>query len=90
MVCGEHTHESERVAAEFRMAREQGKPVILLWSRREGMCKKPDGARPADTMYSWTPDILRDQLLANQRKALPVRVPERLKRQSPPAPKAGR
>ena len=88
VACGEHTDESERVATELHMAREQEKPVILLWSRREGMCKKPVGARPDDSMYSWTPDILRDQLLANERKTLPVRVPERLKRQTPPAPKA--
>lgn len=87
VVCGEHTDESERVSAEFRMAREQGKPVLLLWSRREAMCKKPLGARPDDSMYSWTPDILRDQLLANQRKSMPVRVPDRLKRQAPPVPK---
>jgi len=88
VACGEHTDKSERVATELHMAREQEKPVILLWSRREGMCKKPVGARPDDSMYSWTPDILRDQLLANERKTLPVRVPERLKRQTPPAPKA--
>ncbi len=88
VVCGEHTDESERVSAEFRMAREQGKPILLLWSRREAMCKKPVGARPDDSMYSWTPDILRDQLLANQRKAMPVRVPDRLKRQTPPVPEA--
>ncbi len=66
VVCGEHTDESERVATELRMAREQGKPVILLWSRREGMCKKPIGSRPADSMYSWTSDVLQEQLLANQ------------------------
>ena len=88
VVCGEHTDQSERVSAEFRLAREQGKPVLLLWSRREAMCKKPVGARPDDSMYSWTADILRDQLLANQRKAMPVRVPDRLKRQTPPVPKA--
>jgi hypothetical protein len=87
VVCGEHTDDSERVEAEVRMAHEQDKPVILLWSRREAMCKRPAGSRNTDSMYSWTLDILRDQLLANQRKALPTRVPEALKRQSPPASK---
>ena len=66
VVCGEHTDESERVATEFHMAREQGKPVILLWSRRESMCKKPLGAGRSDRMYSWTADVLQERLLANQ------------------------
>ena len=88
VVCGEQTDESERVASELQMAREQEKPVILLWSRREGMCKRPSGARPTDSMYSWTPDILREQLLGNQRKAVAASVPQRLKRVTPPAPKA--
>lgn len=82
IVCGEHTDESQHVAAEFRLAQDAGKPIILLWARREVMCKKPTGATPSESMYSWTPDVLRDQLLANQRKATPARVPERLKRQS--------
>ena len=88
VVCGEHTDKSERVATELGMAREQELPVILLWSRREGMCKKPSGTRPADSMYGWTPDVLREQLLANQRKARALRVPQRLKRMTPPEPKA--
>jgi len=83
IVCGEHTDASERVAAEFRIAQDQGKPYVLLWSRREIMCTKPAGARTDDTMFSWTSDILQDQLLANERKATPVRVPERMKRQTP-------
>ena len=80
VVCGEHTCDSVSVAAELRMAQEQEKPVILLWSRRQAMCKKPLGALPGDPMYSWTPDILQDQLAANRRAALKRRVPERLKR----------
>ncbi len=88
VVCGEHTDKSERVATELRMAQEQGKPVILLWSRRESMCKKPLGARPADSMYSWTDDFLRERLIANQRKAHAARVPQRLKRVTPPVPEA--
>ncbi len=86
VACGEHTDGCEQVAAELRIARELGKPVILLWSRRETMCKKPSGARPVDSMYSWTPEVLRDQLLANQRKALGESVPERLKRVVPTPP----
>ena len=83
VVCGEHTDASVSVAAELRMAQEENKPVILLWSRREVMCKKPVSALPADNMYSWTPDILGDQLTANRRSALKMPVPKRLKRQNP-------
>ena len=85
VICGEHTDGSERVATELRMAREQEKPVILLWSRREGMCKKPLGAHRTDSMYSWTPDLLHEQLVANRRKAAAESVPQRLKRVTPRA-----
>ena len=89
VVCGTQTDQSEPVAAELSIAREQGKPVILLWSRRDGMCKKPAGARPDDSMLSWTTEILRRQILANRRQAaLSVRVPDRLKRQTPQSPPA--
>jgi hypothetical protein len=86
VACGEHTGGSEKVAAELRMALEKEKPIILLWARREAMCKMPASARPGDTMFSWTPEILRDQLVANQRKAHPAKVPDRLVRPKPAAP----
>ncbi len=83
-VCGEHTDASPQVAAELLLARELDKPFILLWSRRDVMCKKPVGALANDCMYSWTRQILEDQLIANHRKAQPPNVPERLKRVPPP------
>ncbi len=86
IVCGEHTDECVRIATELRIAKELEKPIVLLWARREAMCKKPSGTHANDSMYSWTPDVLRDQLVANQRKAQPPVVPERLKRVVP-APK---
>jgi hypothetical protein len=49
------------------MAQEEDRPYVLLWGRREPMCKKPTTARPADSMYSWTPEILRDQILMHRR-----------------------
>jgi hypothetical protein len=80
VICGEHTHESPAVAAELKIAQEEKKPYLLLWGRREGMCKKPVGARPTDTMYSWTREILRTQLSATIRDAQPLEVPLRFKR----------
>ena len=85
VVCGEHTGDSIPVSAELRIAQEQEKPLIFLWSRREAMCKKPIGALAGDPMYSWTPDVLRERLVTNRRSAKRIAVPERLKRQAPPA-----
>jgi hypothetical protein len=67
VICGEHTELSGRMAAELRVAQEEDRPYVLLWGRREPMCKKPATARPADSMYSWTPEILRDQILMHRR-----------------------
>jgi len=75
VICGEHTHESLRVSAELAAAQEQDKPYLLLWGRRERMCTKPSAARPADSMYSWTPAILADQLQMTLRRAAPIEVP---------------
>ena len=80
VICGEHTNDSERVAAELRIAQEEGKPYLLLWGRREIMCTKPDGAKPGDAMYSWTRAILESELSATLRKAKPLEVPESCKR----------
>ena len=62
-------------------------PHLLLWGRRAAMCKKPAGARPDDSMYGWTPDILRAQLLTLARAKR--EVPGHLRRQpAPPKPSA--
>ena len=62
VICGEHTEASERVSAELRIAQEDGTPHFLLWGRREVMCTKPIGAKPAEGMYNWTRQILQDQI----------------------------
>jgi hypothetical protein len=80
VICGEHTNASPRVAAELRIAREEGKPYLLLWGRRELMCTKPEGAKPTDAMYSWTRDILESQISATLRNSNPLQVPESCKR----------
>lgn len=67
VICGEHTELSVRMAAELRMAQEEDRPYVLLWGRREPMCKKPSTATSADSMYSWTPEILREQILIHRR-----------------------
>jgi len=81
VICGEHTHASLRVAMELGIAQEEVKPYLLLWGRRERMCTKPDGARPADAMYSWTRDVLESQMSMTIRNSKPLKVPESCKRQ---------
>ena len=80
VLCGEHTHDSPRMAAELRIAQEENKPYMLLWGRRELMCTKPDGALNTDAMYSWTRDILESQMSQTLRNSKPPEVPENLKR----------
>ena len=82
-LCGEHTNESLRMSVELDITREEEKPYILVWGRRDQMCTKPEGALPADGMYSWTHDILESQMAATLRAAAPRVIPESYKR--PPA-----
>lgn len=79
-ICGEHTDCSPRMTLELRLAREEGVPYFLLWGRRDRMCTKPTGARPADGMYSWTPQIVEDQIAVTRRKARSDATAERLRR----------
>jgi hypothetical protein len=69
VICGEHTKASMGVSAELRIAQEERTPYFLLWGRREIMCTKPIGAKSAEGMYSWTRQILRDQITLTARKA---------------------
>lgn len=80
VICGEHTADSKRVAAELGIAREESKPYLLLWGRREKMCTKPDGATTHDAMYSWTRDILESQISMVLQNAKPRAVPDNCKR----------
>jgi hypothetical protein len=83
VICGEHTDQSPRMSAELKIAQEQHKPYVLLWGRRDSMCKKPRNARPDDGMYSWTPSILEYQLAFSLRRSRELEVPDGMKRQVP-------
>lgn len=80
IICGEHTKDSLQVSAEVTIAQEMDKPYFLLWGRREVMCTRPVGARPGDSMYSWTSDVIRNQVVMTLRVAEAREVPERCKR----------
>ena len=80
VICGEHTVESSRVSDELRIAQEENKPYFLLWGRREIMCTRPLSAKKNDSMYSWTREILHDQITLTLRNAQTRVVPEDCKR----------
>ena len=80
VICGEHTAASTRVSAELRIAQEEEKPYFLLWGRRESMCTKPVGAKRDEGMYSWTWEILQNQIVTTLRNARPLEISERYKR----------
>jgi hypothetical protein len=81
VICGEHTDESPRVSVELEIARAQKKPYVLLWGRRDSMCKKPRSARADDGIYVWTPAMLEHQLAYALRRLRQPPVPEGMKRQ---------
>jgi hypothetical protein len=69
VICGEHTEASPDIHAELLIAIDEEKPHCLLWGRREVMCTKPLGATRAEGMYSWTRQILHDQISFNLRQS---------------------
>jgi hypothetical protein len=85
VICGEHTARSERMNAELRIAREEEKPCLLLWGRRERMCSMPTGVARTACMYSWTWEVLVYQVAQTLRDARPLEVPEGLRRIPSPA-----
>jgi hypothetical protein len=80
VICGEHTAKSWPVSSELRIAQEEEKPYFLLWGRRESMCTRPAGAKTGDSMYSWTREILQEQISMTLRNAQTREIPEIYKR----------
>jgi len=82
VICGEHTATSERMNTELRIAREEQKPYLLLWGRRERMCSMPSGVKRTAVMYTWTWETLVHLVAQTLRDAQPLEVPESCKRRS--------
>ena len=80
VICGEHTEDSLRMSSELRIVLEEEKPYFLLWGRRERMCTMPARAPRAGCMYSWTWEILLQQISDTLRNAQLLDVPDRYKR----------
>ena len=69
VICGEHTEASPDIHTELLIAIEEEKPYLLLWGRRDVMCTKPTGVTRAEGMYSWTWQVLHDQIAFNLRQS---------------------
>ncbi len=80
IICGEHTEKSIQVNSELRIVQEEKKPYFLLWGRRERMCTMPARVTRAECMYSWSWEILLQQISDTLRNARPLDVPEHYKR----------
>ena len=61
-ICSENTESSASMSTELRIAQQEQTPYFLLWGRREIMCTKPVGAKSAEGMYMWSPQVLQDQI----------------------------
>lgn len=59
VICGEYTHLATGVAAEVRIAQEEGVRYFLLWGRKSKTCTKPTSAKATDKIYEWTWDTLK-------------------------------
>lgn len=62
VICGTHTHIADGVAAEIKIAREEGKPYFLLKGRRNKTCTKPRTALKNDKIIKWTWENLRKEI----------------------------
>jgi hypothetical protein len=66
-ICSKHTESSASMSAEIRIAQQEQTPYFLLWGRRGIMCTKPVGAKSAEGMYIWSPQVLQDQIAITAR-----------------------
>ena len=52
-LCGEHSDQSNGMAAEFSITREEKKPYFLLKGRRKKTVSKPRNSVSEDKIYPW-------------------------------------
>jgi hypothetical protein len=78
-ICSEHTEASASMSTEIRIAQQERTPYFLLWGRREIMCTKPLGAKSAEGMYMWSPQVLQDQIAIASRSTRTDEIAETLR-----------
>lgn len=67
VICGEHMHDADGVAAEVTIAREEKTPYFLLKGRRKKTCKKPRTALRRDEIHKWSQPNLKRQVAEKAR-----------------------
>ena len=67
------------MSTEIRIAQQEKTPYFLLWGRREIMCTKPMGAKSAEGMYMWSPQVLQDQIAIASRSTHTGEIAETLR-----------
>ncbi len=78
-ICSEHTEASASMSTEIRIAQQEQTPYFLLWGRRDIMCTKPVGAKPAEGMYIWSTQVLQDQIAIGSRSTRTGEIAETLR-----------
>ena len=53
VICGEHTHQADGVAAELSIVQEERKRYFLLRGRPKRHCTKPRNALRTDVLHDW-------------------------------------
>lgn len=54
VICGQYTNTATGVAAEVKIAQEEGISYFLLHGRADKKCVKPTSAYNSDKIYKWT------------------------------------
>lgn len=62
VLCGEETHAAGNVSREFGIAQQSGTPYVLIWGRRSGSCTRPATALADDHFYTWSWDVITEQI----------------------------
>jgi hypothetical protein len=54
VICGQYTHTATGVAAESKIAQDEGVSYFFLKGRKDKTCTKPTSAKSSDKLYKWT------------------------------------
>ena len=57
ILCGEMTFQKGNVDREFVMAKEEGKPYLLVQGRKGRLCSSPPSAEASDNQHEWSWEV---------------------------------
>lgn len=85
VLCGEQTASAAGVAEELRIARELGKPYLLLRGRRHVECTVPASAGPDDAVYTGSWPAVTSQIGVVMRRSAAAAAKRGTQAHPPPA-----